>query len=68
MHYREVRHSPLYYLLLIIATTQNYTGVYIIMACLQAFVNNLLVWQSSCKSKLRPVNSESISPAIDTII
>ena len=32
----------------------------VIMASLQALVNNLLVWQSSCES---PVNSESISPA-----
>ena len=30
------------------------------MDCLQGIVNNLLVWQSSCKSKLRPLNSESI--------
>ena len=31
------------------------TGAYIIMASLQALVNNLLVWQSSCASKLRPL-------------
>ena len=30
----------------------NYIGTYIIMASLQALVNNLLVWQSSCASKL----------------
>ena len=34
------------------------------MDCLQALVNNLLVWQSSCKSKLHPLNSKSISPAV----
>ena len=37
-----------------IAGTQNSTGAYIIMACLQALVNNLLVWQSSCVSNLCP--------------
>ena len=46
-----------------VAATQNYIGVYIIMDCLQALVNNLLVWQSSCKSKLCPLNSKFISPA-----
>ena len=35
-----------------IADIQNSTGAYIIIACLQVLVNNLLVWQSSCKSKL----------------
>ena len=42
---------------------QNYTGAYIIMDGLQALVNNLLVWQSSCISKLGSLNSKSISPA-----
>ena len=35
-----------------VADTQNYTGAYVIIDCLQVLVNNLLVWQS--KSKLRP--------------
>ena len=42
-HYNN--HSGAY-----IAATQNYTGAYLIMASLQALVNNLLVWQSSCAS------------------
>ena len=45
-----------------IAGTQNSTGAYIIMAYLQALVNNLLVWQSSCESKLCPLNSQFICP------
>ena len=36
-HYNN--HSDAY-----IEAIQNYTGAYIIMASLQAFVNNLLVW------------------------
>ena len=44
-----------------IAGTQNYTGAHIIMASLQALVNNLLVWQSSCASKLRPLKTANIS-------
>ena len=40
-----------------IAGTQNSTCAYIvIIASLQALVNNLLVWQSSCESKLCPLN------------
>ena len=42
------------------AGTQNYTGGYIIMASLQVLVNNLLVWQSSCASKLRPLKTANI--------
>ena len=49
-HYNN--HSGAY-----IAATQNYTGAYIIMASLQALVNNLLMWQSSCASKLRPLKT-----------
>ena len=30
------------------------------MASLQALVNNLLVWQSSCASKLRPLKTMNI--------
>ena len=30
------------------------------MASLQALVNNLLVWQSSCTSKLRPLKTVNI--------
>ena len=37
---------------------QNYIGTYIIMDCLQAFINNLLVWQNSCISKLGSLNSK----------
>ena len=49
-HYNN--HSGAY-----IAGTRNSTGAYIvIMASLQALVNSLLVWQSSCENKLR-VNS-----------
>ena len=40
-----------------------YTGAYIIMASLQALVNNLLVWQSSCASKPRPLKTANICPA-----
>ena len=47
-HYNN--HSGAY-----VAATQIYTGAYIIMASLQVLVNNLLVWQSSCASKLRPL-------------
>ena len=47
---------------MLIAGIQNSTDAYIIMARLQALVNNLLVWQSSFESKLRPLNSKSISP------
>ena len=36
------------------------------MACLQALVNNLLVWQSSCESKLRPLNSEHLIRPVHT--
>ena len=43
-----------------IAATQNYTGAYIIMASLQVLVNNLLVWQSSCASKLRTLKTANI--------
>ena len=39
------------------ATYTNYTGVYIIMDCLQGLANNLLVWQSNCKSKLHPLKA-----------
>ena len=49
-----------------IADTQNSIEVLtqlIIIACLQALVNNLLVWQSSCKRKLGPLNNKSICPA-----
>ena len=47
-----------------IASTQNSTSAYIvIMASLQGLVYKLLVWQSSCESKLYPLNSESICPA-----
>ena len=47
-----------------IAGTQNSIGAYIVItASLQALVNNLLVWQSSCESKLCPLNSQSICPA-----
>ena len=53
---------------LIHAAAQNYTGTYIIMDCLQALVNNLLAWQSSYKSKLRPLNSKCISPAAKLVI
>ena len=44
---------------------QNYTGAYIAIDRLEALVNKLLVWQSSCKSKLVtcPLNSKSVSPA-----
>ena len=46
-HYNN--HSGAY-----IAGTRNSTGAYIvIMASLQALVNSLLVWQSSCENKLR---------------
>ena len=50
-----------------IAATQNYTGAYIIMASLQVLVNNLLVWQSSCASKLRPLKATNIfvQPLVD---
>ena len=45
-HYNN--HSGAY-----IAGTRNSTGAYIvIMASLQALVNSLLVWQSSCENKL----------------
>ena len=49
------------------AATQNYTGTYIIMASLQALVNNLLVWQSSCASKLHPLKTTNIfvQPIVD---
>ena len=59
-HYNN--HSGAY-----IAATQNYTGAYIIMASLQALVNNLLVWQSSCASKLRPLKTANIfvQPLVD---
>ena len=30
--------------------SQNYTGTYVIMDCLQALVNNLLVWQAALKA------------------
>ena len=53
-HYNN--HSGAY-----IAATQNYTGAYIIMASLQALVNNLLVWQSSCASKLRPLKTKRLA-------
>ena len=43
-----------------IAATQNYTGANIIMASLQALINNLLVWQSSCASKLHPLKTANI--------
>ena len=33
------------------------------MASLQTLVNNLLVWQSSCASKLRPLKTAYICPA-----
>ena len=56
-HYNN--HSGAY-----IAGTQNYIGAYIIMASLQALVNNLLVWQSTCETKSRPLNSKSICPAV----
>ena len=55
-HYNN--HSSAY-----IAGTQNYVGAYIITAPLQALVNNLLVCQSSCESKLRPLNNKYICPA-----
>ena len=46
-HYNN--HSGAY-----IAGTRNSTSAYIvIMASLQALVNSLLVWQSSCENKLR---------------
>ena len=50
-----------------IAATQNYTGAYIIMASLQVLVNNLLVWQSSCASKLHPLKTTNIfvQPLVD---
>ena len=37
------------------------------MASLQALVNNLLVWQSSCTSKLRPLKTANIfvQPLVD---
>ena len=37
------------------------------MASLQALVNNLLVWQSSCASKLRPLKTANIfvQPLVD---
>ena len=59
-HYNN--HSGAY-----IAATQNYTGAYIFMASLQALVNNLLVWQSSCASKLRPLKTANIfiQPLVD---
>ena len=39
-----------------VAGTRNSTGSYIvIMASLQVLVNSLLVWKSSCESKLRPL-------------
>ena len=47
-HYNN--HSDAY-----IAGTQNYTGAYIIMASLQALVNNLFVWQSR-----RPLKTANI--------
>ena len=48
-HYNN--HSGAY-----IAGTRNSTGAYIvIMASLQVLVNSLLVWQSSCENKLRPL-------------
>ena len=52
-HYNN--HSGAY-----IAGTQNYAGAYITMASLQVLVNNLLVWQSSCASKLRPLKTVNI--------
>ena len=36
------------------------------MDCLQALVNNLLVWQSKCESKLRPLNSEHLIRPVHT--
>ena len=52
--YQSLLLSTIY---LMIAGTGNSTGTYIvIMASLQALVNSLLVWQSSCENKLRPLN------------
>ena len=45
----------------LIAAIQNYTGTYILMDCLQALVNNLTCVAKQLKSKLRPLNSKSIS-------
>ena len=62
MHYNN--HSGAY-----IAGTRNSTGAYIvIMASLQALVNCLLVWKSSCENKLRPLKQLQMLVDIQLII